>query len=92
MDPDQELCLCFKVSQRKVVNFLKREQPTVASQLTECLGAGTGCGWCVPSLEKLWGQVRNGVEPDLGVDAEAYAEQRKHYCKTGERPESGEAG
>ena len=92
MDPDQEICLCFKVSQRKVVNFLKREQPTVASQLTECLGAGTGCGWCVPTLEKLWDQIKNGAEPDPGVDAEAYAEQRKRYCKTGERPEPGEAG
>jgi NAD(P)H-nitrite reductase large subunit len=90
MDPDQEICLCYKVSQRKVVNFLRRERPTVASQLTDCLGAGTGCGWCVPSLEKLWVQVRNDTEPDLGVAAEDYAEQRRQYCKTGERPSTGE--
>ena len=90
-DPDQPICLCFHVSQRKVVNFLKRERPRVASQLSECLGAGTGCGWCRPSLERLWQQLESGEEPDLGVSPEAYAEQRRVYRKTGERP-NGDSG
>ena len=92
MEPDQNVCLCFKVSQRKIVNYLQRERPTVPSQLTECLGAGTGCGWCVPSLEKLWEQVRDEREPGLDIDSETYAAQRREYCKTGDRPGEEPAG
>ena len=80
MNPDDHVCLCFRVSQRKVVNFCKRERPAVASQLSECLGAGTGCGWCVPYLRKLHDQVQAGVEhPDLPVSPEVYADQRQRY-------------
>ncbi|MDG2031734.1 MAG: (2Fe-2S)-binding protein [Phycisphaerales bacterium] len=85
MDPDRNICLCFHVSQRKVVNYLRREKPKVASQLSECLGAGTGCGWCRPTLEKLWEQLDKGQEPELDVSPEDYAEQRRQYRKTGRR-------
>lgn len=85
MDPDRNICLCFHVSQRKVVNYLRREKPKVASQLSECLGAGTGCGWCRPTLEKLWEQVGSGEQPHLDLSSEEYAEQRRQYRKTGRR-------
>ena len=85
MDPDQNVCLCFHVSLRKVVNHLKREKPRVASQLSECLGAGTGCHWCVPYLEELHRQWQDGEEPDLPVDPESYAAARTSYRKTGAR-------
>ena len=54
MDLDEELCLCFHVTRRKVVNYLRIERPRRASQLAECGGAGTGCGWCRPFLERLF--------------------------------------
>ena len=57
MDPDEELCLCFHVSQRKVVNFIRIEKPKRPAQLSECFGAGTGCGWCRPFLERLFEQA-----------------------------------
>ena len=41
---DQKVCLCFHVSRRKLLNFLRIERPRVASQLSQCGGAGTGCG------------------------------------------------
>ncbi|MEM8738362.1 MAG: (2Fe-2S)-binding protein [Planctomycetota bacterium] len=86
MNPDDPVCLCFHVSQRKIVNYCKRERPAVASLMSECLGAGTGCGWCVPFLKKLHRQVQDGVEtPDLPVSPEAYAEQRARYRQTGKR-------
>jgi len=53
MNPDDEICICYHVTLRKLVNFMKREKPRVPSQLCECLGAGSGCGWCVPMLEEL---------------------------------------
>ena len=53
MNDDDELCLCFHVSRRKVKNFIRIERPRLASQLSECGGAGTGCGWCRPMLRRL---------------------------------------
>jgi len=87
MESDDHVCLCFRVSQRKLVNFLKREKPRVASQLSDCLGAGTGCQWCVPFLRKLHAQWEAGEEPGLTVAPTVYAERRKSYRSTGVRPD-----
>lgn len=87
MDPDDEVCLCFHVTLRKVRAFLKRENPPVASLISECLGAGTGCRWCVPILEKLHRQHARGQEPALGVSSSDYAEGRRVYRLTRERSE-----
>ena len=86
MGPDDDVCLCFHVSLRKVRSFLKREAPPVASLISECLGAGTGCQWCVPILRSLHAQHRAGQTPELRVSAESYASGRTTYRKTGERP------
>ena len=53
MNPDDPVCLCFHVSRRKVLSFIRIEKPRRPSQLSECFGAGTGCGWCRPYLERL---------------------------------------
>jgi bacterioferritin-associated ferredoxin len=93
MHPDDHVCLCFRVSLRKIVTFMNREQPRVPSQLSECLGAGTGCHWCVPFLERLHVQWQEGREPDLPVSPEEYAARRMRYRTTGvregEQPASG---
>jgi bacterioferritin-associated ferredoxin len=54
MNPDDLVCLCFRVSRRKLEKFVRLHQPEVASRLSECGSAGTGCGWCVPILEKIF--------------------------------------
>ncbi len=88
MSPDDHVCLCFHVSKRKIVNFCRRERPAVASLISECLSAGTGCQWCVPFIKKLHTQVMDGVEdPDLPVSPQEYASRRANYRKTGERDE-----
>ncbi|MEX2216395.1 MAG: hypothetical protein WD768_19950 [Phycisphaeraceae bacterium] len=93
MDPDDDVCLCFHVSKRKIVSFCKREKPAVASLISECLSAGTGCMWCVPFLKKLHAQAMAGVEdPDLPVSPEEYAKRRAQYRDSGERDESSERG
>ena len=80
MNPDDHVCLCFRVSQRKIVGYCRRERPPVASLISECLSAGTGCGWCVPFLRELHRQVEAGVdEPDLKVSPEQYARDRAVY-------------
>ena len=86
MKDDDHVCLCFQVSKRKIVNFCLREKPKFASVISDCLGAGTGCGWCVPFLKKLHEQAVGGEpEPDLPVSPEEYALRRAKYRETGKR-------
>ena len=84
MESDDELCLCFHVTRRKVTNFLRIEQPRRVAQLSECYGAGTGCGWCRPFLERMFEAAQVG---DTGAaklpSADAYAQQRSEYVRTG---------
>ncbi len=88
MDPDDEVCLCFHVSLRKVRTFLSRENPPVASLISECLGAGTGCAWCVPFLQHLHACHVAGKPVDLRVSPEAYANSRLSYHETNVRDQS----
>jgi bacterioferritin-associated ferredoxin len=85
MKPDDHVCLCFRVSLQKIQTYMKREDPAVASLISDCLGAGTGCGWCVPFIEKLHEQHRAGEAVDLPESPEEYAERRTRYQKTGQR-------
>ncbi|MAE65255.1 MAG: (2Fe-2S)-binding protein [Phycisphaeraceae bacterium] len=86
MEDDDHVCLCFHVSKRKIVNYCRRERPAVASLISECLSAGTGCGWCVPFLKVLHEQTAQGVEePDLPFSPAEYARRRLHFHETGER-------
>ncbi len=61
MDLDDKVCLCFGVSKRKVVNFIRIENPRVAGQISECFGAGTGCGWCRPYLRMMFEKHRKSA-------------------------------
>ena len=91
MNPDDEVCLCFRVSLRKVRTFLQTQNPPVASLISECLGAGTGCGWCVPFLKRLHTCHIEGKPIDLRVSPEQYAHERLGFHATKKRPESTEA-
>jgi hypothetical protein len=70
---------------RKIENFCKVEKPKAASQISECLSAGTGCMWCVPFLKHLHAQHQRGETPDLKVSPERYVKARSEYHETGER-------
>jgi bacterioferritin-associated ferredoxin len=79
---DSPLCLCFHISQRKVWNYLRIHQPQRASQLSECFGAGTGCGWCRPYLERMFQSWQaGGLQPDDLPAANEYAWQRTQYVQ-----------
>ncbi len=79
MDKNDSICVCHRVSLGKLVSFIERENPKVASQLSECLGAGTGCGWCIPFLEKLHKQHGAVESMNITVDSERYVERRSAY-------------
>jgi bacterioferritin-associated ferredoxin len=82
MNLDDEVCYCYHVSLRKLVNFSRRERPEPPSRMTECLNAGTGCGWCIPYL------VRIATDPDAvaaeELSADAYAQKRREYIDSGQ--------
>jgi len=87
VSPDDDVCLCFHVNLRKIRGFLAREQPPVASLISECLGAGTGCMWCVPFLKHLHAMHARGELPDLKISPEQYVLARSDYRETGTRDE-----
>jgi NAD(P)H-nitrite reductase large subunit len=81
---DDKICYCFHVSKRKVLNFIRQRQPRVASQISECGGAGTGCGWCVPYLRRYFEAQRAGESiPTDEITPEQYASERAAYVRAG---------
>ena len=81
MQDDDELCLCFHVTQRKVVQFIRVKKPSHVSQLSECYGAGTGCGWCRPFLKKLMMKQGSPSCDNELPQSEQYAADRENYRK-----------
>jgi NAD(P)H-nitrite reductase large subunit len=82
MDLDAKVCYCFHVSRRKLVNFVRQCKPKVPSQLSQCGGAGTGCGWCIPFLKQIFNQATGGSELET-VTPEEYARRRAEYIRAG---------
>jgi bacterioferritin-associated ferredoxin len=80
MDLDAKVCYCFHVTRRKLVNFVRMRKPKVPSQLTECGGAGTGCGWCIPFLKQIHAQTDGDLEV---LTPEEYAQRRADYIRAG---------
>ena len=81
MEKEDHVCVCNRVSLGKLITYIHRENPKVPSQLSECLDAGTSCGWCIPFLEKIHKQHAAGDSISLSVDSENYAKRRKEYKK-----------
>ena len=84
MELDDELCLCFHVTKRKVINYIRVEKPSRPGQLSDCFGAGTGCGWCRTYLRHLFEQSRGGeAEPLPEPTAQEHAQARAKYVRAG---------
>ena len=86
MELDDELCLCFHVSRRKVENYIRIERLRRVGQLAECYGAGTGCGWCRPFLQRLFDRAQQppaAATPDDLPSAADYAHSRSDYVRAG---------
>ncbi len=94
MRPDDKVCYCFHVSLRKLLHFARRERICRASQMSLCLNAGTGCGWCIPVLKKIHALVESGHEfrddaPVAGLPATPEEDEaaRREYLKSEKRNE-----
>ena len=80
MDLDDQLCYCYHISKRKIVNFVRQTRPARASMISQCFEAGSGCGWCIPFLKKIHRQVLAGqpVEAEA-MTPEEYEALRARY-------------
>jgi len=89
MKPDDKICYCYNVSLRKLVNFARQRRIRRASQLSECLGAGTGCGWCIPILKRIYENSQlpdgpGGDGPEIDMTPDEYAARRDDYIRNQE--------
>ena len=97
MQSDDKICLCFGVTRRQVEKHVRLEKPARPSQLSECYGAGTGCGWCRPFLRKIFDSLSdesmktaeshsgaNGGAAGIEISAEEYASQRAEFRRSKE--------
>lgn len=80
--------MCFHVSRRKIENFLRIEQPKRPGQLSECFGAGTGCGWCRRYLTMLFeahqSEIMGGSAANVSIPAvDSYQQMRQAYREAG---------
>ena len=84
MELDDTICYCFHVSKRKILNYIRVHRPRRASQVSECGGAGTGCGWCVPYLKRYFAQAGGEAQDEREtLTPEEYARQRAAYIRAG---------
>ena len=81
MTDDREICLCFHVPLNKIAKYVRLHNPPLPSELSNCYGAGTGCGWCIPYLTKIYDQVKAGEDPTPELTPEEYRERRAAYRK-----------
>ncbi len=79
-----KVCYCFHVTRQKLVNFVRQRRPKVPSQMSECGGAGTGCGWCIPYLKQIFEQAVAGDETEFErLTPEQYGQLRAAYIRAG---------
>jgi len=98
MELDDEVCLCFHVTKRKLMAYMRINQTRMRrpSQLSECAGAGTGCGWCVGYLKRLFAQnFPAAADPGLVAEAEEptsdeHRSGRSSYLETRKGPSPGD--
>lgn len=83
MELSDEVCLCFHVTKRKLENFARLERPRRASQMADCFGAGTGCGWCRPFLTRIFEAATGSAATDDEPTAADYAAARREYVAAG---------
>ena len=83
MELDDQVCYCFHVSKRKILNFIRLHRPRRASQVSECGGAGTGCGWCISYLKRYFEESQSAATQADDMTPEEYARMRADYIRAG---------
>ena len=81
MQDHQDICLCFHVTAAKIKKFIRIKKPVRESQLSECYGAGTGCGWCRPYLKSIFDSEtsESGFDDLANLTSDQYSAMRQAY-------------
>ncbi len=80
---DDHVCLCFHVTKRKLLNFIRIEKPKWVSQLSECL-CGESVRLCRPFLKRLLDDCADNLQNDDDeLTSEDYARLRSDYVRRG---------
>jgi bacterioferritin-associated ferredoxin len=81
MSPEDTVCHCYHVAYRKLWSYASRQKLQRPSQLSDCLGAGTGCGWCIPILKRIFeaARLQQTEGPPIEMTPEEYLRLREAY-------------
>ncbi len=52
-DVGRTVCACFNVGEKTILEAIAKQQLADVAAIGRCLGAGTGCGSCLPELKEL---------------------------------------
>jgi len=52
-DVGRTICSCFNVGEKTILKAIETHRLDSVAAIGECLGAGTGCGSCLPELKNL---------------------------------------
>lgn len=78
------------------MNYIRIHKVRLPSQLSECQGAGTGCGWCRIFMQQLVDRIDTSSGPPEDLEqwleqqmpaAQAYARRRADYIARGKKHE-----
>jgi len=47
------ICACKQVGRKRITEAIRQQGLTSVDDISECTGAGTGCGTCVPELQQI---------------------------------------
>ncbi|WP_349432158.1 molybdopterin-dependent oxidoreductase [Methylomarinum sp. Ch1-1] len=54
-DVGRTVCACFNIGEQTLIDTIEKKKLTDVDAIGRCLGAGTGCGSCLPELKALLG-------------------------------------
>ncbi len=95
MELDDDVCLCFHVSRRKLENHVRVERPRRVSEMSLCGGAGTGCGWCRRVLAVIFDEINGGSTTSstaAGISPQTHAAGRAAHLRNKPPEERGPEG
>jgi len=47
------ICHCNDVTEKEIVKAIKKKGATKLAHIQQLTGAGTGCGRCIPAIDRL---------------------------------------
>jgi nitrite reductase (NADH) large subunit len=63
------ICQCNGITEKEIVRAIKRKGATKVEHIQRLTGAGTGCGRCIPVIDRLLEENKQETsDPQLKLD------------------------